>query len=425
MVTKGLSPPRTMGRGSIATYIDQNPVRAAWTALICSFMVFVMLVAIVAQTATAFVRSSTQPATATLVVTQGPVSVQKARTRGWISVEDGAVISEGDEIRNFDPDFPITLTFFDTTKVQLNPGGQMFLTRVRTQRFHVFPGTKRQLSLELEAGAAHVDVPAAAPQMDVQTMGTVTRLQSGTFDLRLIPRIVDGIEQCCMSQLVVVHGLAHVLAAGETMAVSDGQRALTPMGGVTLPLQPAARELLQDGPLVPDDHSGVSSWAPWLQTEPGGTLGVISPLPAADGGGMHIVRAGTNLHGETGIRQDVNIDVHDFVSLTVKFQYRLLGQSLPGGGRDGSEYPLTVRVVYREVNGGQIPWYHGFYLVPAAAEMRVTQQATGPVPRGVWTQYEGDLLALSPRPTFIRSVEIYGSGWDYEVDITNVSLSGT
>lgn len=420
-----LASPRDTTTG-MAAYIDRNPSRAAWIGLVCAFVLFLGTTFFAGRAGLSFIRSATRPATATLGVTLGPVLVQKAQTRGWVKAENGLVLGEGDAVENLGPGPPVTLAFFDGTVAVLQPGASLVLDEVRTGRFPIPGSPHRLLTFDLTGGQLHLDVTSAdaSGKVVVKAMGTRVTLAPGEFDLQIIRQQVDGIDQCCMTQFVDLHGTAQVYAAGETVTVRHDQRAVVPMGGVPLPLQPAARELVVNGALEADAHGSFPGWTIVRRSEPGGALGTVTPLAGADGPGIHIVRTGSDVHGETGLLQNVNLDARNLVTLTLSFDYRLLAQSLPGGGRDGSEYPLIVRVDYIESNGGLIPWYHGFFTVPASGEMRVNAQAHGPVVDGTWHRYDGQLLALSPRPTVIRWIELLGSGWNYAVDVSHVSLAG-
>lgn len=429
MATKHLVPPPAASRG-MGVLIDRYPARVAWGALLCSFVLFVGLLGVATRAGVSFLRSSTHPAAATLLLRNGSgtVLVQRARTTGWVKAQDATSLSEGDEVQNLGQDFPATLRFFDGTTVSLEPGSSLFLDRVRTARFRVPGSLDRLLDLRLETGTIQISVPAdgASPSgVSVRAMSTRVELDPGEFGVELLSRPVDGVEQCCMTQVVSRRGLARVVSAGQTTPVAPGQRALTPMGGLTLPVSAATRELLKNGSLLPDSAGGFKDWTVEATSEPGGPIGQVTPLSPSDGSGIRIDRGATNVHGETGIRQDLNVDVRDLTSLNLAFHYRLRGQSLPGGGRDGSEYPLVVRVTYQESSGGQIPWFHGFYLVPPDANTRTTVQAQGIVPQDTWQVYEGRLLELAPRPLVIRSIELLGSGWSYDVDVAQISLTGT
>ncbi len=103
------------------------------------------------------------------------------------------------------------------------------------------------------------------------------------------------------------------------------------------------------------------------------------------------------------------------ISAWVKLNYA----SLSGGGYAGSEYPMAIRVKYLDFRGGEPNWAHGFYY--DNPERRPTTNAERIV-RGEWYFYVGDLATLDPRPSVIRSIEVLGSGHDFDAEIADIHL---
>ncbi len=123
----------------------------------------------------------------------------------------------------------------------------------------------------------------------------------------------------------------------------------------------------------------------------------------------------------TGIRQVVDRDVSDYRSLTLSADVRVDSHNLSGGGYLSSEYPLIIRVKYRDVNGDEAEYVRGFY----AQNDTSNPTANGELlPRATWIPFDSsNLLASLPiKPFRILSIEIYASGWDYESYISNVRL---
>ena len=84
-------------------------------------------------------------------------------------------------------------------------------------------------------------------------------------------------------------------------------------------------------------------------------------LPESEGPAVRFVRRGSkNSHGENILYQAINRDVSDFVSLKLSVDFRIIYQTLSGGGYLGSEYPLLVQVTYRDEAGNQHTWARGF-----------------------------------------------------------------
>ncbi|MBI5652815.1 MAG: hypothetical protein HZC40_20565 [Chloroflexi bacterium] len=123
----------------------------------------------------------------------------------------------------------------------------------------------------------------------------------------------------------------------------------------------------------------------------------------------------------TGIIQQVNREVSDYRSMRVVTDVRVRAQSLAGGGILSSEYPIILRVKYRDVYGSEAEWVHGFYY------QNLTNNPTNNgevVPHDVWIPFESKNLfeTLEPRPFFITTFQIYASGWDYDAYVTGVRL---
>jgi len=96
-------------------------------------------------------------------------------------------------------------------------------------------------------------------------------------------------------------------------------------------------------------------------------------------------------------------------------------QSLSGGGYLASEYPLMIRVTYRDVYDSEAEWVQGFYYEnPAGSPTTYGLQ----IPRDRWYLYEStNLLETLPiSPYRIMKVRVYASGWDYESFVSDVSL---
>jgi len=134
-------------------------------------------------------------------------------------------------------------------------------------------------------------------------------------------------------------------------------------------------------------------------------------------------------HTEAAIKQLLDYDVRDFVRLGVLLDVKLNLQSLSGGGLQSSEFPIIVRLDYKDIWGNDKFWTHGFYYQNQAG------YAIGPdpwgrasgeqIPQDVWFPYEsGNLLVLlgDNKPAHITGLTIYASGWNYDSLVSEVQL---
>jgi hypothetical protein len=189
----------------------------------------------------------------------------------------------------------------------------------------------------------------------------------------------------------------------------------------------AAQELLVNGDLSQEITCDPNQVGPWRcysdQGGDGGNVnGSVGVVTAGDRRAIQIRRTGSERNSsKTGISQWIDRDVSDFRTLNLYADVRVDSHDLSGGGYLSTEYPLIIRINYRDVNGGQWDYVRGFYVQNDTNNPTINGE---PVPAGQWIPFDSsNLLASLPvRPFRILSIEIYASGWDYESYITNVRL---
>ena len=134
-------------------------------------------------------------------------------------------------------------------------------------------------------------------------------------------------------------------------------------------------------------------------------------------------------HTEALIKQSLDYDVRDFARLEVLLDVRLDFQSLSGGGLQSSEFPIIVRLDYKDIWGNDKFWTHGFYYQNQAGYPIAPDPWGRPsgeqIPQDVWFPYEsGNLLVLlgDNKPAHITGLTIYASGWNYDSLVSEVQL---
>ena len=212
-------------------------------------------------------------------------------------------------------------------------------------------------------------------------------------------------------------GSASVTGAGRTVEVLKSERTSIALGQAPIVPIPGARNLLDNG----DFGRGLEGWIATADAEDP-VMG--STTTGVDDGRSVVVfqRYGGLKHGENRIFQAVSRDTTDFDVLKFRFDYKINAQSLSGGGWQGSEYPIKVRLRYRDIYYSETLLVRGFFIQNDAGYSEVGGQA---VPKAQWQTFELDLLnpaQVNPRPTTLLSVEISASGWDYSSRITNAAL---
>jgi hypothetical protein len=101
---------------------------------------------------------------------------------------------------------------------------------------------------------------------------------------------------------------------------------------------------------------------------------------------------------------------------------KIVSQTLAGGGNLGSEYPLLVKLRYRDAYGSESFVLRGFYV--GGADGRRTNNGVQ-LPANQWMPVAIDLFdekAVQPRPAHLVGIELEGSGWDYEALVTGIQL---
>jgi hypothetical protein len=385
--------------------------RQAWAVLVAALVVFLLLAIFVPYGLRIYYLRSTVAKDATLEIMTGTVRVSRQSGAADVAAINGDTILEGNVVKT-DNTSRALLTLFDGSTIFVYENSEVLLKRVRTTRF---TRNMTEIVVDEKQGRLRIGVApttARAASFSVQTPQTVLDLEDGSYAVEVTPQ---------GSSLSVRAGIAEATAQKTTVSVKRGQRSTVAPGQPPSVPASAALDLVLNG-----DFSQLDvGWLKRTDVEAGrrdDITGQTQFLSPPDMPGVHFIRLGSkNSHGENGIYQDINRDVSDFVSLKLSVDLRLMHQSLSGGGYLGSEYPLLVAITYRDYDGKQVRWAHGFYYQnDAAYPTNVGEQ----VPADVWIPYEKDLLSLDgyPKPARILSVEVVASGWDYESMVKSVSV---
>lgn len=152
---------------------------------------------------------------------------------------------------------------------------------------------------------------------------------------------------------------------------------------------------------------------------------------------IHITRTQPNPgHGETGCLQvlldpEQGLDVRQYNDLRLRVTMKIHQQSLSACGILGTECPVMLYILYRDVDGNGFNWYHGFYveLRPAEEARKICPECLEEheyIKKEAWYTYEsGNLFTDLPqdrRPGYIVQIEFYASGHQYDVMLDEVAL---
>lgn len=134
---------------------------------------------------------------------------------------------------------------------------------------------------------------------------------------------------------------------------------------------------------------------------------------------------------ETGVRQDLAIDVRGCSALTLNMDVLVESHDLEGGGAvtPAFEWPAFVWINYTTTSGATQIWRYGWYVDPPG-DGRVNDPGVGLIPLfrdeevtpGEWDANTFDLLAELPQAETIDRIIVGGAGWNYEGAVDNVEI---
>ncbi|MGE5140458.1 MAG: hypothetical protein ACM3JD_13405 [Rudaea sp.] len=425
------SPPTTVPQARPASSL-KNPQRLAWLVIWGAFFVCITATVSLPLGARRFILYSVEARPGTLQainVTQeacGTVRFTPPNAAQPTAVTcDPASFPEGSTIAT-DLNSRALITFFEGSIAQVFPGTLLIARGMRQPRFQWSElantvQVDQQNGLVLYAVAPAL-VSAGNPQarpvaMEVRTPGFDAVLSEGSYSIEVDEK---------GTQIVVRSGgpaSVHANVGTREAIVSQGQRLFADAGKSLSEPLPAAQDLIANGGFTSDLFP--PAWQPFFdQGGDGGTVDGKLNIVTVDGRrSLHISREGSGSNSAiSGLRQTLNRDVSYFQSLVLYADVRLHNQALSGGGYQSTEYPLILRLKYRDVNGDEYDYVQGFYY--QNTDNNPTKNGE-PIPVDKWVPYQtGNLLQmLDPKPFYLLSVEIYASGWDYESYISTLRLT--
>jgi hypothetical protein len=301
--------------------------------------------------------------------------------------------------------------------VQLWPDTLLEIVSSRTPRFNLSSDPHR-MDLKLIKGRLSIAIQKADArdiQVELESAYGKTTLGTGAFDI-----VVADTE----TQVRVRSGEARVFAQGQEVTAGSGQRVNVSAGSpVSLPVPDTVNLVLNgafEGALDP-------LWQQYAEVKPGHSAGQVTLSDEDRRRAVRFIRrAEDGVPNRVGIRQEVNRDVQGYDTLTLRFDVKVLYQSVPGGGEKASEYPVMVDLAYTDIYGKDLHWYQGFYHFDLPAGSPYLPPTGERVPLGVWYTYESpNLFELlrDIRPARINSISLYAVGHDYESSVSDIGLT--
>ena len=380
-----------------------------------AFIVLLALCTLVPLGTRYYLLYSTSPKPALLEVIGGTVRVQERGAAAPIAVTKSKELGENSTIET-DENSRGILTFLDGSTATIFPGTQIQLRDLRVAAFS-FGEAPVTISIEqtrgrMRIGAALLSGDAHDRTFQVITPHLLAGFAEGSYAVDVS---VDA------SQVTVRDGKAVVDAQERSVTLARSQRTVVRSNEPPLPPLPAALDLIINGDFKDPLARG---WTLWREppSDPNPANGLIEVIPVNNRQTFHILRSGSNQSSAiTGIIQTVNKEVSDFRTIRLTGDIRVHLQNLSGGGILSSEYPLILRMKYRDVYGSEAEWVHGFYFQNASGNPTNNSEL---VLQDVWIPFEsGNLFeTLDPKPFYITQLTIYASGWDYDSYISAVRL---
>ena len=395
--------------------MTENRERVAWIVLWLAFLSFCLLVVAVPLGARAYVLNAERRQRAIVESLTGTVVVEPTVGSGAMPLGKGNTmpISEGTVVR-VDETSEAVITFSDFSNVHLSRGTTVRVDKMRSPRYRWSEG-RNTILLSLLGGRVHIGTALALESPLDFRVATVHAQTSLAADGSYVLEVTNE-----RSDITASRGEALVTAQGQSIVLTARQRTLAMIGqGPGTPTD-SARDLLTDG----DFLAPVSeSWNVFNDqgTDGGSVDGTAEVVVDDRRRAVRFLRVGgAGNHCETVIEQRIDRGVNDLSSLILRANVKVRHQSLSGGGYLSSEFPLMVRITYRDAYDSQAEWVSGFYEQNDAGNPTTHGQQ---IARDQWFPFESpNLLGLLPRPYRIVAIRIYASGWDYDSLISDVSL---
>jgi hypothetical protein len=394
----------------------------AGSSIIGGLLAFGALLYGVFFTFNSFIPSVTDSRTATMTAVVGTVENREAGTNRWSVASAGLQLREGDTIRTRENSRAF-ITLFDQSTATLYPLTELTVASMRANRFGTALRSNPRTIISLHEvsgrallGVAHLN-PITSLDFQIDGGGGVASLSEGSYIAKVTPNQTF--------EVVATRGSSVVRAAGGQVLIRGGERTQVRAGQPPDSPILAAEDLIENGTFVQAESADKPlKWDVVAPTPEGRDVGGRTRLASdASYPVVRFTRAGGTYHAEQGIRQVINQDVTDYNIVRLDVRFKVFSQSVPGGGDQGSEYPLMVRVNYLDETGTPAFFVRGFY-VQNNGNLPVTNGQR--VKAGEWQNLVGEdglqLQRITPKVQLIQSVEIDASGHDYDSEIQRVSL---
>ena len=245
-----------------------------------------------------------------------------------------------------------------------------------------------------------------------------------TAAVDLKPGVFDVTADEAETRVRVRSGVARVESEGRVAEVNAGERVNVLAGRPPeFPVSDTVN-LIVNGSFV---QKLAPLWEEFAEVKPGQQPGIVELIQDDRRSAVRFSRrTEEDIPNRVGLIQAVNRDVEKYDDLVLRFDLKVLYQSVPGGGEKGTEYPVMADLFYTDIYGKDLHWYVGFYNLELPPGSPYPMPSGERVPLGVWYTYESpNLFELleETRPARINSLTIYANGHDYESLVSDVALT--
>ncbi len=391
--------------------MERNAEQLAWAVLLASFAVFCLLLVAIPTGVSLYRANAMDDRPVQLDVIKGTTLWLPSGSRQEVNAASRLMLGSGEQVRTA-ADSEALLSFYDGSNVRLWPNT---IIRIETSKASAFQSSDTEFVLTQDGGHARYEVaiPAtAARRFEIKTPQSNALLREGSYKLEVSP---DA------SVVSVSSGSATVSTGTDAVEVLRGE--WTKATGQSPPTRPESdvHNIIANGEFI----KGINGWQPGSRAEVDDVVpGTVAPGEQDNHTYVELARLNAQKRSETFLHGTINEDVTDYGLLRLSFQVRILTQDPINPGALGVDYPLIVRVHYRDSTGSEATWTEGFYVQPEDQTSRLPRDAMS-VTQSLWTDESFDLLdpdVVSPRPSEILWIEFAASGTNYQSDIGHVQL---
>lgn len=433
---------------------SRNLQIVAWSVLWATLAAWLAVVIGGPMWARAYLRSAMVDYEATVACKAGSVALSAGNDMGVLTPDQGArALSEGWSVETLGG-AQAFLDFSDRAPgsddlgptVTLDAGIRLNVVEIRKPRFRWGQSPRRVVLAARpttdQPGGLSVGTPWDATVVRIQTphgrvdLAPESRARLGFRRMPADAQAGAGAPAADTLRVLAAEGTVTVTNAAGLVVLTPGSRTDVVLGHAPLaPTSGAENVVVNGGFRVPPEPNG---WE-------GGRYTANAGVSAGEAR-HEILRLGRSIvrfhrTGSEGTsadlyyRQALDVPVGAGAAISVTAELRVLGQSIPGGGAAGTEYPLIIRLRTEDATGDQCEWPVGFYAVAPEGDGAYRTDNGVLVPLGEWHTFaSGDILdpanplGLANRvppcnpPVRLLRVEIRASGHDFESELDSVAV---